>query len=677
MSSRSVLIALLIFALIFGLELCSCASHGDGGGLDDDAADDDSDDDDCIPPWEDGEDLGPADPMRPGDQGFNENERESVELAMDVLMDQPSVYFAATYDQTNELYIVRSKRGDVAFRRVIGDDGYEFEIVSQSGDDPFPNRDFEHLSTYDDELAAGSNPMNTSYPDYGYEEGDERLSFIEPEDNGYPLPLLRIAQLFDAPGAPDLVHCAMPYGVNSIGTHGNLDVVQSRATLIFSGVGVKSGYVSQADASSVDIAPTVLALLGGQTTTGIDSRGHIYTANMIRWQDGRVLEDVMEDPCNGGADHAIIVLFDGLNSNEIVHAYQTGEPYLPNFFFLMETGTILQKGAIVGYPSVSVPGHISIGTGAYQGHHGFANNTLYERSSGLLLGIDYVFDHIVEIIQNPSLVLDLYYTFYNPEVETIFEAVHRSFGEDAFCASINEMTIIGADHSLLTLIPWFDGVPFVSDAGKGLDAYMAADQFAVMQLESIFRQHGPPKLVYLSFYSSDGAGELSGPHGDLLRETLQYLDSLLGEVINLYVQAGVFDKTVFVLTSDHGMEIQDKNRAFDWGGPLRDAGLKYAGSAGFQFLYLFTMAIDLSTTDFTAGVPVELDVAVTDDDTGAPVVGAQVELKAGECQPCVETTDDSGMVSFSFTPSGGEDVELVVVHPSYNTAHRTYPVSGR
>jgi len=671
-----------VAALFVLLSIVSCDSS-DGGehGVNDDVADDDTDDDtddDCTPPWEDGEDLGPADPMLPGDQGFDENERETVELAMNVLMEQQSVYFAATYDQANELYIVRSKRGDVSFRRVIGEDGYEFEIASSNGDDPFPNRDLGHLSTYEDELAAGSNPMNTSYPDYGYEEGDERLSFIEPEDNGYPLPLLRISQLFDSPNAPDLVHCAMPYGHGSIGTHGNLDVIQSRAALIFSGAGVKSGYVSRVDANSVDIAPTVMAVLGGQTTTGIDSRGRIYTANMIGWQDGRVIEDALEDPCNGGgADYAVIVLFDGLNSNEIIHAYQTGEPYLPNIFFLMETGTIMGKGAVVGYPSVSIPGHISVGTGAYQGHHGFVNNSVYDREAELLFGPDYVINHIEDFIQDPSLLFDLYYHFYNEDVETIFEAVHRSFGEEAFTASINELTVEGADYTPLDILPQFEEKALGAKGGKGLDEYMMADQFAVIQLKRIFKQHGPPKLVYLSFYSSDGAGEASGPHGDLLRETMTYLDSLTGEIVNQYVQAGVFDKTVFVLTSDHGMEIQDKNRAFDWGGPLRSAGLKYVGSASFQFLYLFTMAIDLSTTDFTAGVPVDLEIAVTDDDTCEPVVDAEVELAAGECQPCVETTNDSGVVNFSFVPSSGEDVELTVTHPSYNTAHRTYPVSER
>ena len=47
---------------------------------------------------------------------------------------------------------------------------------------------------------------------------------------------------------------------------------------------------------------------------------------------------------------------------------------------------------------------------------------------------------------------------------------------------------------------------------------------------------------------------------DEMRDKLKETDQRLGEVLDMYERDGVFDETVFVLTADHGMEMQDPTR---------------------------------------------------------------------------------------------------------------------
>jgi len=68
----------------------------------------------------------------------------------------------------------------------------------------------------------------------------------------HPFAYERIAQLFDSPRAPDIMVSpkAYTYGIQP-GQHGALDVVQSRAPLIFSGPGVSPAAIASRRAMSI------------------------------------------------------------------------------------------------------------------------------------------------------------------------------------------------------------------------------------------------------------------------------------------------------------------------------------------------------------------------------------------------------------------------------------------
>ena len=204
-------------------------------------------------------------PERPGGQGLDHNQEESGNLAIHKLLTtedgQAWTDFVATARQAKDgtwRYEAWSLRGMVAWvRTYAADGGYDYTVVETLGQNPLMAQDHRALSTFREELAAGS--------------GDPETNFVEPAALTYPYAYERLSQLFDSPNAPDLAvnPKAYCYG-RQPGQHGALDVIQSRSPLVFSGPGVKRGAVSDAASRQIDIAPTIARLMGLPLIDGKD-----------------------------------------------------------------------------------------------------------------------------------------------------------------------------------------------------------------------------------------------------------------------------------------------------------------------------------------------------------------------------------------------------------------------
>jgi hypothetical protein len=415
-------------------------------------------------------------------------------------------------------------------------------------------------STLLDELSHG-NPEGTSYPDHGYGDGDPRLSFPDLERGSYPYLMRRFASLFDGKNAPDMAVVLAPYASGGMGSHGDADATQSRAPLVLRGPGVRAGRVNEA-ANHVDIAPTVAGLLGVDPVTGVDGRtGRWTSGQMLAWQDGDVLVDALEDTCAyGAAEHAVVMILDGFNHNELMNGVAEGR--YPNLARIAdEQAAVFAGGSVVGWPSFSLPGHVSIFTGAWQGHHGMISNSFHVREtgeSGPGIGLS-------EMLANRAAgeaAMDMY---LSREVETLFEAVARST-PDSVIASVNELTNRGAN--------WDPGAEGPPPPPTDIAIYALADEAAVLQISNLFSEVGPPGLLGVSLYMSDAAGQDYGPHGDEARSALQDTDVRVGRILDLYEEAGVFEDTVFVLTADHGMSLMDSSRSAAWADAV-DGTIRY------------------------------------------------------------------------------------------------------
>lgn len=671
--------------------------NDDNDNNDNDNDDDDNDDnDDSSPYWAGGQDLGPAslEEYRPlDDQGLSAWEWSAGMLARDALLQSTSVKWVATLDVETGIYYLWHPGGEMSFTRSFDEDGMTFDILTQVGDDPFPNQDPLYAAGYDEEIALLENPNNIQMTEHGYAENDPRVGWIPDAAAGYPDALFRITQVFDSPAGPDLafdVHAAHGGGT---GTHGNLGLLQSRVVLLFSGAGIKPGVLLDAAARLADLAPTALALLGADVVEGIDERGRRVTNNFLPWQDGHALAEVMTNPhVQGLSERVVVLLFDGLSPNELYYHYEhrnDGGLDLPNFFRLIENGTFYRGGAITGWPSISLPGHTLMGAGVVQGKHGLMCNDGYLRTTGERFSFNWFFDHLTEILADPSIAENYYKLFYADErgFENLFAAIHRNFGDwdiaqpgtwgDAYTACVNELTFLGADYGYYEILKLLAAL--LPDAAKWDDeVYELADMTVPLQISATLADptHQPPQLTLASFYTTDHQGELHGPHSPALREALVTLDERVGAILDAYERRGLMETTTFIVTSDHGMELLKPGSFDPWSTRLTDAGVQAIALGGDQLLYLLVMRLLPDVAAVNIGVPVTFTVTVLDDDTQAPLAGVEVAVAGGECDPCTATTDAAGAATLTVTPTSPDGLTLTGARADFCPASTTIPADG-
>jgi len=406
----------------------------------------------------------------------------------------------------------------------------------------------------DTNLAASlshGNPAGTEYADHGYSVDDERLSFPDVSAGAYPHFMRRFSSLFDGEDAPDMAVVLAPYAKGGMGSHGDADASQSRAPLVFRGPGVKPGRISSA-ANHVDVAPTMAGLMGVSPVRGVDGTTGRWTDNqMMRWQDGAVLTSVMQDDCAyGAAEYGLVVILDGLNHNELHDGLASGR--YPNLARIVdEEAAVFEGGSVVGWPSFSLPGHVSLLTGAWQGHHGLISNSFLDRSEGIS-GPGVGLQDMLLNIENANRVMA---TYLSEDVETLFEAVGRT-RSGATLASVNELTTRGAN--------WTGALSPLPPPPTETTVYSLADELGIGRVGVLFEEHGVPELLALSLYLPDGAGQNEGPHGDAARTAIVETDERVGRLLDLYEDAGVLDQTAIVLTADHGMSLMDSSRTASW-----------------------------------------------------------------------------------------------------------------
>ena len=492
--------------------------------------------------------------------------RTEAEAALDVLLDaglDPIVDMVCT--ARDGAYEALTHDGRVTFRR--HDDG-TFERISVEGRDPLA-----------DQSTAKFTPL-----------AEERAHpFPRRSENAYPHAFEQIAQLFDAPAAPDL--CVLHSAAHNwedqgghLGEHGSLGLVQARAPFVLGGKGVrKLGLVPQS-ARMVDVAPTICALLGVAPIEGAAETGH--GAQYLPVQDGTALTDLLEP--DERPRYVVGFLFDGTNANVLYDMAARGEA--PNVARLIEMGAALQHGALASLPTVTLANHTTIITGAHPGHHGILNNAWFDRAAGQ------------QVITNSSATWPWSMQHMFPGVETIHHAVHHTW-PDAFTASVNEPCDTGADYSTFDFfrrgeIPPIPkdpfGLPHTTErfvrpskdySWSSIIDHMGVDQ-ALGIVNGSYRDvsYPTPRFMWCNFTLTDAAMHEGGPYSEMAAASVRDSDGRIGEILAALERSGVFDECAFALVADHGMEQNDPTCRGDWDVALRAAGIE-ARDEAYGFLY--------------------------------------------------------------------------------------------
>ncbi|MEQ1786510.1 MAG: alkaline phosphatase family protein, partial [Acidimicrobiales bacterium] len=335
----------------------------------------------------------------------------------------------------------------------------------------------------------------------------------------------------------------------------------------------------------VDVAPTVLALLGVDEGDGIGENG-LPRATRLARQDGEALTDLLD---GRRPEHVVGFLMDGTNPNVLHDAIDRGEA--PNLARIAAMGTTMGHGAMASFPTVTLANHTSILTGCHPGHHGVLHNAWYDRQLGR------------QVITNSPDTWATSMQWLRLGIETIHQAVHRQ-EPDVFTASVNEMCDVGADFSTFDLMrrrerlgfpKQPDGIPFSTERFvrpvKDYAWFTQVDHHGMQQATGIWRgsfldvEYPLPRFMWVNFSLTDTAFHHGGPHSDIARASIHDTDARIGEVLDAVTAAGRFDDTAFFVVADHGMEENDPGVTGDWGVNLRAAGVDFRDEA-YGFLYL-------------------------------------------------------------------------------------------
>ena len=462
----------------------------------------------------------------------------------------------------DDTYEAAAADGRSQFRRSDAGTGWQFEVTEVVGRDPLADQSTDRFAGLDAELAV-------RYPDR--------------TQNSYPHAHEQVAQLFDSPDAPDLcvIHTAAHNWEDQgghRGEHGSIDVVQARAPFILAGTGVRPLGMVPRSCRLIDVAPTVLALLGAEPRAGVALNGSQRDDALLARQDGEPLSDLLE--AGERAEHVVGFLLDGCNPNVLYAMAAAGEA--PNVARLMAMGTTFEHGAMSGLPTVTLANHTATLTGCYPGHHGILHNAWWDRSKA------------EQVITNSPATWPWATQRLSPDVETIHEAVRRAF-PGSVTASFDEPTDRGAAHSTFDAIragTMPDRFPvdqlehaterFVRPS-KDYRRMSIVDHLGVQECVSFWAETSPA-FTWMNLTLTDSAFHEGGPHSEIAYASVRDTDARVGLVLDAVERAGVMDQTAFVLVADHGMEETNPEVRGDWGDVLRDEGFKFRDEA-YGFLY--------------------------------------------------------------------------------------------
>lgn len=458
-------------------------------------------------------------------------------------------------------YRVAKRDGATVFRRHVDGDGegdatatIRYEVASIQGNDPLADQDRGHLGSLDDERTAAE--QRSGPP-------------------SYPNAFESISQMFDSPDAPDLFVGRTPAydPVGHIGQHGSLSLIQSRALLIGSGAGIRSGASGSGVERTVDVAPTIARLLG------VEPRAD---GTYLHGQDGVVMEHLLDGRT---ARHVVVLLLDGCNTNLLTEVMSAGDA--PNLAGLCGTGSFLPEGMVASLPTATLANHTAEITGRHPGHSGVLHHTWMKRDTG----------KIPDLLSFEEMFWSSDYLSMG--TETIFEVISRQ-RSGAHTVATFEYCDRGASMSSFGLVRGGDtsGLPDISEVSHAdpMGWTASAEYGFLSQVDHLSLAHtldawrrtdgnALPTLTWSSFAVTDGAGHTSGPHGELARLAIMDTDKRVGEMLAEVDAAGAFDQTAFLVISDHGMEQADPNTTGNWNDHLVGTGIDYT-DVGEGLIYL-------------------------------------------------------------------------------------------
>jgi predicted AlkP superfamily pyrophosphatase or phosphodiesterase len=281
------------------------------------------------------------------------------------------------------------------------------------------------------------------------------------------------------------------------------------------------------------------------------------------------------------AEHVVVVTIDGFRPD----FYLQPSWNTPNLRQLMQQGTHA-KGVNSVFPSMTYPSHTTIVTGVWPAKHGVYYNGMFEPTGST--GKSYW--------NNDSSI----------KVPTLWKAAQeKGMITAALCWPVS------ADAPVKYNIPDIGGMGeairekyskpegFIADLKKNVFNDATKIEYGkdhnVAAIAAYVIKKDKPGLMTIHFFSVDHYEHEQGRQGNLVEAAVADADSSVGIIIGALKEAGIWEKTVLIVTGDHGfMDVKKNVHPNIW---LAKAGIitdikkdewkaQFYSTGGSSYLYL-------------------------------------------------------------------------------------------
>lgn len=256
------------------------------------------------------------------------------------------------------------------------------------------------------------------------------------------------------------------------------------------------------------------------------------------------------------AQHVVLITIDGLRPTFYTDTFFQA----PHLHEIAENGVYARRVNSV-FPSMTYPAHTAIVTGVWPVKHGIYFNNMFNPNGPS--NAPYWNDSSIKVptiwrqAQQKGLkVAALLWpvsadapVMYNiPDIGSLGDSVREAYSKPAgFIADLKKNVFNNADH-----------------IEYGYDHNVA-------KIASYVIKKDQPNLMTIHFFSVDHYQHEEGLHGDKVMAAVADADSSVGMIIDALKEAGIWEKTVLIVTGDHGF--QDVNTTVNPNVWLAKAGL--------------------------------------------------------------------------------------------------------
>jgi hypothetical protein len=184
------------------------------------------------------------------------------------------------------------------------------------------------------------------------------------------------------------------------------------------------------------------------------------------------------------------------------------------------------------------------------------------------------------------------------------------------------------------------------------------------------RSHPAPIFTYHEFAQPDSSAHDYGPHHEGARAALDETDVRIGHLLRTIEERGLFESTLFVITTDHGMAQQDVSlKANSARIPQRD-GMEAITTEPLVYLRDLCVEIVVQADGRTAQVTV-LDNDALPSGEKPPITGAEILVSDHKDGKVARTLTDTNGVAGISIPADlvPADLRVAVAAEGFNRRH--------